>query len=74
MLQNCDTDLNSIYVLDRIGTSHEVVASGIRINLPAIKGVVDQELRTRYPIMPFTYEGSAAWKELTALRVRERFT
>ena len=53
-------------VLDPNGKQVKVMASGVRIFLPEIKGV--GKLRTRYPIMPVHGEGSSVWKELNALK------
>lgn len=61
-----DTVKGTVGVLDRKGSVKAVVASGVRIMLPEIKGV--GVLRTRYPIMPVHAEGSSVWKELEALK------
>ncbi|GFS25923.1 hypothetical protein ElyMa_005196600 [Elysia marginata] len=42
-----------------------VEASGVRTILPSITGGVG-EVRTRYPIAPVHWRGSAVWKELSA--------
>jgi len=61
-----DTTKAATGVLDRHGNVRLMKSSGIRINLPEIEGV--GTIRTRYPIMPLWIEGSAAWKEVEALR------
>ncbi|XP_070209272.1 uncharacterized protein [Littorina saxatilis] len=61
-----DTVKGVVGVLDPNGKVRSVVASGVRIFLPEIKGV--GVLRTRYPVMPVYAEGSTIWKELEALR------
>ncbi len=61
-----DTSQSSIGVLDKNGSLQIVRASGTRIFLPNIPGV--GILRTRYPIMPIHGEGSAVWKELSAIK------
>merc|ERR1719367_232058 len=61
-----DTTKSATGVLDQHGNLRLLKSSGIRINLPEIAGV--GSLRTRYPIMPLWIEGSAAWKEVEALR------
>ncbi|XP_076456568.1 uncharacterized protein LOC143290898 [Babylonia areolata] len=61
-----DTVQGVVGVLDPEGRVRSVVASGVRIFLPKIKGL--GVLRTRYPIMPVYAEGSAVWKEVEALR------
>ena len=61
-----DTVRGVVGVLDPDGQVRSVVASGVRIFLPEIKGL--GVLRTRYPIMPVYAEGSTVWKELEALR------
>jgi len=61
-----DTTKAATGVLDQQGKLRLMKSSGIRINLPEIAGV--GTIRTRYPIMPLWIEGSAAWKEIEALR------
>ena len=61
-----DTAAKSLWVLNRDNEAKQVAASGTRILLPDMGS---GKLRTRYPIMPLSYEGSACWKELTALKV-----
>ena len=62
-----DTAAKSRWVLNKDNEAKQVVASGIRIHLPKIEGT--GKLRIRYPIMPLHYEGTASWKELTAIKV-----
>ena len=62
-----DTAAKSLWVLNKDNEAKQVVAAGARIHLPEIEGV--GIVRTRYPIMPLHDEGTACWKELTALKV-----
>jgi len=60
-----DTTRGESCVIDPNDKPQKVVASGIRIFLPEIKGI--GTLRTRFPIFPVYGEGSPVWKELNAL-------
>lgn len=61
-----DTTKNTVGVLDRDGNVAITRASGTRIFIPPISGI--GACRQRYPIMPVHGEGSAAWKELEAVK------
>jgi len=61
-----DTTKAATGVLDRHGNLRLMKSSGIRTVLPNIGGV--GSLRTRYPLMPVTHEGTAVWKEMEAVR------
>lgn len=61
-----DTTKAATGVLDRQGNLRLLKSSGIRTVLPNIGGV--GSLRTRYPLMPVTHEGTAVWKEMEAVR------
>ena len=61
-----DTTRTFACVLDQQGDMKKTHASGVHIMLPYIDGI--GVLRQRYPIFPVHGEGSAVWKELSALR------
>ena len=63
-----DTTASSVGVLNRKGELCIARATGTRVHLPAIPGVSDDRIRTRYPIYPVHGEGSAVWKELEAMK------
>ena len=63
-----DTTADSVGVLNKEGELCIVRATGPRVHLPAIPGVSDDRIRTRYPIYPVHGEGSAVWKELEATK------
>ena len=54
-------------MLDRQGQIQMQRGSGHRILLPLIPDVPGR-IRTRYPVGPIHEEGSAVWRELSALR------
>ena len=59
------TTSDTLDVTDQAGNTRKVTGSGMktRMIIPGIGGI-----RLRYPIMPLSYEGSAARKELDALK------
>uniref|UniRef100_A0A0B7AYD4 Uncharacterized protein n=1 Tax=Arion vulgaris TaxID=1028688 RepID=A0A0B7AYD4_9EUPU len=65
-----DTVKNFKSVLTPDGTVKKVSASGTRVVLQDMKGI--GQIRLRYPIAPVHDEGSPAWKELNALKDRQR--